>query len=89
MGAAVVSIYPTSTAETTSFILKNSGSKVIFLESNEHWQIIDQILGELPDLVDAYFKKAEVDQRRNVDQSLLHHGDGQRNCQKNRTHELF
>lgn len=50
MGAAVVSIYPTSTPETVAFILENSGSKVIFLETDEHWQIVDQIWEQLSEL---------------------------------------
>ena len=50
MGAAVVSIYPTSTAETTAYILQNSGAKVVFLETVEHWNILDQIRANLPGL---------------------------------------
>lgn len=50
MGAAVVSIYPTSTPDTTRHILQNSGAKVVFLETVEHWQILEQIRADLPEL---------------------------------------
>ncbi|MEM8861621.1 MAG: long-chain fatty acid--CoA ligase [Chloroflexota bacterium] len=50
MGAAVVSIYPNSTPETVAYILKNSGTKALFLENITHWQIVQQIAEPLPDL---------------------------------------
>ena len=50
IGAAVVSIYPTSTQEQTTYILQHSGSKVAILESLSHWQLVQPQLEQLPDL---------------------------------------
>ncbi|MEM7113398.1 MAG: long-chain fatty acid--CoA ligase [Chloroflexota bacterium] len=50
IGAAIVSIYPTSTADATGYILQHSGAKVAFLENVNHWNLVAPQLVELPDL---------------------------------------
>ncbi|MGB0385029.1 MAG: AMP-dependent synthetase/ligase [Ardenticatenaceae bacterium] len=50
IGAAVVSIYPTSTQAQATYILQHSGSKVAILENFSHWQLVQPQLAQLPDL---------------------------------------
>lgn len=50
IGAAIVSIYPTSTAEATGYILNHSGAKVVFLENHSHWAKVSPQLEQLPNL---------------------------------------
>ncbi|MEM7539703.1 MAG: AMP-binding protein, partial [Chloroflexota bacterium] len=50
IGATVVSIYPSSTADAAIYILQHSGTKVVFLEKASHWQLIAPQLAALPDL---------------------------------------
>ena len=50
IGAAIVSIYPTSTAEATGYILNHSGAKVVFLENQTHWAKVSAQLEQLPNL---------------------------------------
>ncbi len=50
LGAVVVSIYPTSTQEYTTHILKNSESKAIILENVSQWNLLLPVLNQLPHL---------------------------------------
>lgn len=50
IGATVVSIYPTSTQDATTYILGHSGSKVAVLENVGHWNLVASELGNIPDL---------------------------------------
>lgn len=50
IGAAVVSIYPTSTQDATTYIVSHSGARVVFLENSEHWHLISGELANFSDL---------------------------------------
>lgn len=50
LGAIVVSIYPTSTQEYTTHILRNSESKAIILENVLQWNVLHPVLNTLPHL---------------------------------------
>jgi long-chain acyl-CoA synthetase len=50
VGAVVVPIYETSSAEQVAWILSDSGAKGVFLEGDEHLRVVDSIRGETPDL---------------------------------------
>ena len=50
IGAAVVSIYPTSTESATRYILDHSGAKVVVLETVEHWNLVAPHLESLSNL---------------------------------------
>lgn len=49
-GAVTVPIYPTLTAEQSSYIAGDSGAKVVFTENREQLDGLLEHLGELPDL---------------------------------------
>ncbi len=50
LGAVVVSIYPTSTAEATAYILRHSGAKVVFAETAAHADRIESERAALTEL---------------------------------------
>jgi long-chain acyl-CoA synthetase len=50
VGAVVVPIYETSSAEQVDWILSDSGAKGIFVESQTHASIVDSVRGNTPDL---------------------------------------
>ncbi|MEM8858572.1 MAG: AMP-binding protein, partial [Chloroflexota bacterium] len=50
VGACVVSIYPTSTSDATDYILNHSGSKIVFLENAQHWEMVAPLLANQPNL---------------------------------------
>ncbi|MDP9167834.1 MAG: AMP-binding protein, partial [Actinomycetota bacterium] len=54
IGAVTVPIYETSSAEQVRFVLSDSGAVAAFAETDEHFQKIDQLKGELPDLRHVY-----------------------------------
>jgi len=49
-GAAVVPIYETSSAEQVEWIIGNSGSVAVIVESATHLAIVDSVRADLPDL---------------------------------------
>lgn len=59
IGAVVVSIYPTSTQEQTSYILQHSGSRVLFLENASLWPVVAPQLAQLPELEHVVIMDAE------------------------------
>ncbi|HZZ97588.1 MAG TPA: long-chain fatty acid--CoA ligase [Jatrophihabitantaceae bacterium] len=62
VGAIVVPIYETSSAEQVEWILSNSGAKGAFIETAEHQDIVDAIHDKLPDLAHVWqFDKGAVD----------------------------
>jgi long-chain acyl-CoA synthetase len=50
IGAVVVPIYETSSAEQVEWILADSGSKGVFVETNGHAKIVESVRGRTPDL---------------------------------------
>ncbi|PSK90568.1 long-chain acyl-CoA synthetase [Murinocardiopsis flavida] len=50
VGAVVVPIYETSSAEQVEWILGNSGSRAVFVESAEHGERVGAVKDALPDL---------------------------------------
>ncbi|WP_375475009.1 AMP-dependent synthetase/ligase [uncultured Jatrophihabitans sp.] len=50
VGAVVVPIYETSSAEQVQWILSDSGARGIFVETDEHAGIVEQIRADVPDL---------------------------------------
>jgi long-chain acyl-CoA synthetase len=80
VGAVVVPIYETSSAEQVEWILSDSGARAIFVETTEHADIVDSIRDSVPDLAHVWLfadgaidrlaadgteiADAEVDQRR-------------------------
>ncbi len=62
VGAVVVPIYETSSAEQVEWILSNSGARGAFVETDEHQGIVDALRDKLPDLVHVWqFDKGAVD----------------------------
>jgi long-chain acyl-CoA synthetase len=51
IGAADVPLYPTITAPQAEYILKDSGSRVVFVGSGDHMNRVLQVKGSLPDLM--------------------------------------
>ncbi len=54
IGAVTVPIYETSSAEQVRFVLSDSGAVAAFAETEEHFQKIEQLKAELPDLRHLY-----------------------------------
>ena len=54
IGAVVVPIYETSSAEQVQWILTDSQAKAIVLETPAHQAILDEVRGETPDLQHAW-----------------------------------
>lgn len=50
LGAVSVPIYPTCSPEDVLYILRNAGAEVLFLSTREHWQRLQPVLGECPEL---------------------------------------
>ncbi len=50
VGAVVVPIYETSSAEQVAWILSDSGAKAIFVETTEHAATVESVRAEAPDL---------------------------------------
>ena len=50
IGAVTVPIYETSSAEQISFVLSDSGAVVVFAETDEHADKIEELKGDLPEL---------------------------------------
>jgi long-chain acyl-CoA synthetase len=50
-GAATTTVYPTTTADDTVYILSDSGSRVLFAEDDEQVAKVREHRGSLPDLV--------------------------------------
>jgi long-chain acyl-CoA synthetase len=50
VGAVVVPIYETSSAEQVEWILSDSGARGIFVETPEHESIVESVRGNAPDL---------------------------------------
>ena len=51
IGAANVPLYPTITAPQAEYILKDSGSRIVFVGTEEHMNRVLQVKGNLPDLI--------------------------------------
>jgi long-chain acyl-CoA synthetase len=54
VGAVVVPIYETSSAEQVQWILSDSGARAIFVETPEHASIVDSVRADLPDLTHVW-----------------------------------
>ncbi len=54
VGAVVVPIYETSSAEQVQWILSDSGAGGIFVETPEHADIVESVRGETPDLAHVW-----------------------------------
>jgi long-chain acyl-CoA synthetase len=54
IGAVTVPIYETSSAEQVRFVLSDSGAVAAFAETDEHFQKIEELKGELPALRHVY-----------------------------------
>jgi long-chain acyl-CoA synthetase len=54
VGAVVVPIYETSSAEQVQWILSDSGARGIFVETPGHSEIVDSVRADLPDLVHVW-----------------------------------
>ncbi|GAB2461479.1 AMP-dependent synthetase/ligase [Jatrophihabitans fulvus] len=54
IGAAVVPIYETSSAEQVEWIVTDSGARGIVVETTEHAAIVDEIKGNAPDLAHVW-----------------------------------
>jgi long-chain acyl-CoA synthetase len=50
LGFVVVAIYPTTTADHTTYILQHSEAKTAVLENADHWQKVAPHLSEMPNL---------------------------------------
>src|SRR3984885_15398793 len=50
-GAVVVPVYPTNSPRECEWVLGNSGARAVFCESAQQRAKIDQVAGELPELV--------------------------------------
>src|SRR5207249_2001747 len=50
IGAVVVPIYETSSAEQVEWIVSDSGARAIFVETDDHVAIVESVKGELPSL---------------------------------------
>jgi long-chain acyl-CoA synthetase len=54
VGAVVVPIYETSSAEQVQWILSDSAARGIFVETDEHAQIVDSVRPDLPNLAHVW-----------------------------------
>ena len=54
IGAVVVPIYETSSAEQVEWILSNSGARGVFVETSEHADIVESVRAQAPDLVHVW-----------------------------------
>ena len=54
VGAVVVPIYETSSAEQVEWILSDSGARGAFVETDEHAAIVESVRAQAPDLVDVW-----------------------------------
>ncbi|MGN6607101.1 MAG: AMP-dependent synthetase/ligase [Jatrophihabitans sp.] len=54
VGAVVVPIYETSSAEQVEWILSDSGAKAIFVETDAHVQIVESVRPQLPALGEVW-----------------------------------
>jgi long-chain acyl-CoA synthetase len=54
IGAVVVPIYETSSAEQVQWILSDSGARGIFLETPAHAQVVESVRADLPDLAHVW-----------------------------------
>jgi long-chain acyl-CoA synthetase len=62
VGAVVVPIYETSSAEQVEWILSDSGAKGAFVETAAHAAIVESVRGQAPDLVHVWqFESGAVD----------------------------
>ncbi len=64
-GAVPVPIYETSSAEQVEWILGDSGAVAVFLETDEHQKVLDQVRGGLPNIADVWvFDAGDMDKLR-------------------------
>src|SRR5438270_7344928 len=62
VGAVVVPIYETSSAEQVQWILSDSAAKAAFVESQAHQDIVESVRPECPELKDVWqFDNAAVE----------------------------
>jgi long-chain acyl-CoA synthetase len=54
VGAVVVPIYETSSAEQVEWILSDSGAKAIFVETDAHVQVVESVRAQLPELTEVW-----------------------------------
>jgi long-chain acyl-CoA synthetase len=54
VGAVVVPIYETSSAEQVEWILADSGAKGAFVETSEHVRIVESVRAKTPDLAEVW-----------------------------------
>jgi long-chain acyl-CoA synthetase len=54
VGAVVVPIYETSSAEQVEWILSDAGAKGVFVETSEHAAIVESVRAKTPDLADVW-----------------------------------
>ena len=54
VGAVVVPIYETSSAEQVQWILSDSGAKAAFIETDAHMQLVEEIRSDVPDLAEVW-----------------------------------
>jgi long-chain acyl-CoA synthetase len=63
VGAVVVPIYETSSAEQVDWILSDSGARGIFAETAAHEQIVESVRGNTPDLTNVWqFDNGAIEQ---------------------------
>ncbi len=63
VGAVVVPIYETSSAEQVDWILSDSGAKAAFVETDAHAGIVESVRAHAPDLVHVWqFEKDAIDE---------------------------
>src|SRR5262245_36798496 len=61
-GVIDVPIYTTLMPESISYILRDSGAKILFIENKEAWDRIENIVRDLPELEKViFFEPADVD----------------------------
>jgi len=76
LGAVVVPIYTTLTAEQTAYLLRDSGARVAFVSSSKHLEKVLSILGSTP--VEKVVVMDEVPTERAVTMSRLIQSVGER-----------
>ncbi|HEV7192192.1 MAG TPA: long-chain fatty acid--CoA ligase [Jatrophihabitantaceae bacterium] len=54
VGAIVVPIYETSSAEQVEWILTDSGARAVFVETDEHAGVVEAVRGDIPSLTDVW-----------------------------------
>lgn len=54
MGGMTIPIYPTGSPEYVKFVLLHSATKIIFLQNEEHYEKVNALRAELPDLKEIY-----------------------------------